>query len=90
MLTVEELLPRKLQRLFTSGFKEVFLNHEVSWRKRFQFIVCGIAVQLYSHCGTAVVLHRHNILLWFVVANFKVAVHFQIQFVVRLYIFNKI
>ena len=41
MLTVEELLPPKLRRRFTTGFMKVSPNKGVSWRKKFLFIVWG-------------------------------------------------
>ena len=41
MLTVEELLPRKLRRRFITGYKEVYPNRKLSWRKKFLFIVWG-------------------------------------------------
>ena len=37
MLAVEELLPQKLRRHFTSGYKEVDPGDELLWRKKFMF-----------------------------------------------------
>ena len=41
MLTVEEVLPRKLRCWYTTGFKEVCPNKEISWRDKLRFIVWG-------------------------------------------------
>ena len=42
VLTVEELLPKKLRRRFITGYKEVYPNwRKSSWHKTFQFIVWG-------------------------------------------------
>ena len=41
MLTVEELLPKRIRRRFICGYKEVYPNQDLSWRKKFKFTVWG-------------------------------------------------
>ena len=66
MLTVEELLPRKLRRRFTTGFKKVYPNEEVSWRKKLLFIVWG-GERYDTRASIGKVLHPHEVRTWWTV-----------------------
>ena len=61
MLTVEELLPPKLWRQFTTGFMKVSPNKDVSWRKKFLFIVWG-GERYDTQASIGKVLHPNEVL----------------------------
>ncbi len=61
MLTVEELLPRKLRRRFTTGFRKVSPNKDVSWRKKLLFIVWG-GERYDARASIGKVLHPNEVL----------------------------
>lgn len=60
VLTVEELLPRKLRRRFTSGYKEVYPNNKISWRKKILFIAWG-GDRYDNRASIGKVLHPHEV-----------------------------
>ena len=62
MLTVEELLPNKRRRLYTTGKKEVFPNEKVSWRKKLQHKFWG-GERYDSRASIEKVLHPHQVRL---------------------------
>ena len=60
MLTVEELLPKRLRSHFTTGYKDVYPNETASWRKQLHFIFWG-GERYDTRASIEKVLHPHEV-----------------------------